>query len=119
MKLFAKSLTAVLMLSLVAVALRARQAVAPQEIAITAGRYAYQPDEITVHKGQPVILELTSEDVTHGLECKELGFEVTIHKGRATEAKFTPQETGRFVARCSHFCGMGHGSMTLVINVVD
>jgi len=97
----------------------ARQNPEPQRFQIVARRYSYQPSEITVVKGRPVVLELTSDDVTHGLKCKELGFKVTLHKGKTTEVTFTPLETGRFVGRCSHFCGMGHGSMTLVIDVVE
>lgn len=91
----------------------------PQVFTVTAKRFSYQPAEITVQNGRPVVLELTSEDVTHGLKNKDLHFNVAIHKGRTTEVTFTPHQTGRFVARCSHFCGMGHGSMTFVINVVD
>ena len=114
-----KPILAFLLLPLFAIVLRAGQAQEPQRFTITAKRYSYQPGEITVQKGRPVILELSSEDVTHGLKCKELGIDVTVHKGETVEVDFTPQETGRFVARCSHFCGVGHGSMTLAVNVVD
>lgn len=91
----------------------------PQRFNITAKRFSYEPSEINVVDHRKVILELTSEDVTHGLKCKELDFNATVHKGRTMEVTFTPQHAGRFVARCSHFCGLGHGSMTLVITVVD
>jgi cytochrome c oxidase subunit II len=91
----------------------------PQRITITAKRYSYAPAHITVEDHRPVILELTSEDVTHGLKSKDLNFNVTVHKGQTADVTFTPQHAGHFVARCSHFCGMGHGSMTLVIDVVD
>lgn len=91
----------------------------PQRFNVTAKRFSYDPAQITVENNRPVVLELTSEDVTHGLKSKELDFNVTVHKGRTAEVTFTPHRAGRFVARCSHFCGVGHGSMTLVINVVD
>lgn len=90
----------------------------PQVFTVTAKRFSFQPAEITVQNGRPVVLELTSEDVTHGLKSNEFHFKVAIHKGHTTEVTFTPHQAGRFVARCSHFCGMGHGSMTLVVNVV-
>lgn len=91
----------------------------PQRFEVAAKRFSFQPEQITVQVGRPVVLELTSEDVTHGLKSKEFRFNMTTHKGQTTEVTFTPRESGRFVARCSHFCGMGHGSMTFVINVVD
>lgn len=92
---------------------------APQRFSVSAKRFSFEPPGITVEDGKPVVLGLTSDDVTHGLKCTELGFNVVIHKGHTTELTFTPHRAGRFVGRCSHFCGMGHGSMTFVINVVD
>lgn len=91
----------------------------PQRFNVTAKRFSFQPEQITVEDNRPVILEITSDDVTHGLKSKDFNFNATIHKGQTTEVTFTPHQAGRFVARCSHFCGMGHGSMTFVINVVD
>ena len=92
---------------------------AAEHIAIVAKRFAYSPAEITVHKGQPVILELTSADVTHGLEIKELGIKTEFKKGKPAEVSFTPETVGTFTGKCSHFCGMGHGSMKLKIHVVE
>ena len=107
------------MLLSLATALHAGNDSAPQRFNVTAKRFSFGPQEITVQDGNPVILELTSDDVTHGLKCKEFGFNVAIHKGHTTEVTFTPHHAGRFVARCSHFCGRGHGSMIFIINVVD
>jgi cytochrome c oxidase subunit 2 len=115
----AKRTLAIVLAFLYSTTLIARSVVPPQRFTIAAKRFSFRPEEITVQKGRAVTLELTSLDVTHGLKCKELGFNVTIHKGQTTEVEFTPVEAGRFVGRCSHFCGIGHGSMTLVINVVD
>jgi cytochrome c oxidase subunit II len=114
-----RPMLAILPVLLCSVIQTARSTSPLQTFTITAKRFSFQPDEITVQKGRPVILDLISKDVTHGLKCKELGVNATIHKGQTTEVKFTPHEAGRFVGRCSHFCGIGHGSMTLVINVVD
>lgn len=108
----------ILLLSLAPVVASARDS-SPQRFNIVAKRFSFEPEEITVANHRKVVLELTSDDVTHGLKCKELNFNAVIHKGRTMEVTFTPEHAGRFVARCSHFCGMGHGSMTLVITVVD
>ncbi|MDT8067885.1 MAG: cupredoxin domain-containing protein [Terriglobia bacterium] len=92
---------------------------ATERIEIVAKRYAYEPAEITVHKGQPVTLELTSADVTHGLAVKELGIKTEIKKGKTAEVTFTPETAGTFIGKCSHFCGMGHGRMKFKIHVIE
>jgi len=91
----------------------------PEHIAVVAKRYSFQPAEITVHKGQPVTLELTSTDVSHGLEVKELGIKTDFKKDKPVEVSFTPESVGTFTGKCSHFCGTGHGSMKLKIHVVE
>ena len=44
---------------------------APRRIEVAVKKFAYTPAEITLKKGEPVVLELTTEDVTHGLKFKE------------------------------------------------
>lgn len=91
---------------------------APRRVEIKAARYAFEPVEITLKAGDPVDLVLTSEDVPHGLRIRELNVNVKASKGKPGEAKFTPENAGTFKARCSVFCGSGHGKMTLTIHVV-
>jgi cytochrome c oxidase subunit 2 len=91
----------------------------PQVIEIHAKRFSFNPAEITVTVGEPVTLSLTSDDVTHGLEIPDLGVSVTIPKGKATKVNFTPKQAGTFHGMCSHFCGVGHGSMVFTVLVKD
>jgi cytochrome c oxidase subunit 2 len=42
-----------------------------------------------------------------------------IKKGKDTEVEFTLTQVGQFIGKCAHFCGKGHGQMTLKINVVE
>ncbi len=89
-------------------------------IEITESRFKFQPDEITVTKGQEVTLVLHSTDVTHGLVVERLGIKETeIKKGHSTSVKFVPDTVGTFEGKCAHFCGPEHGSMHLVIHVVE
>jgi cytochrome c oxidase subunit II len=90
-----------------------------KQIEVTAKRFAYEPAEITVKKGKPVVLVIKSEDVAHGLRFRELDLNATIDKGSSAELKFTPDKIGDFVGHCSVFCGSGHGEMTLTLHVVD
>lgn len=91
----------------------------PKRIEVTAKRFSYSPAEITLKKGEPVVLVLRSEDVPHGVKFKELNLQTEIGKGDAAELAFTPTQTGDFVGHCSHFCGSGHGTMTLTLHVRD
>jgi cytochrome c oxidase subunit II len=91
----------------------------PRRIEISAKRFEFLPGEITLKKGEPVVLVLKSLDIAHGIHFKELGIETKVSKGQTSEIAFTPDKTGTFVGHCSVFCGSGHGSMTLTLHVVD
>jgi cytochrome c oxidase subunit II len=92
---------------------------APREIEVTAKRFSYQPSEITVKKGEPVLLVVKSQDVGHGLRFRELNIDLKTPKtGGTAQVQFTPDLTGDFTGHCSVFCGAGHGSMTLTLHVV-
>ncbi|HEY5055093.1 MAG TPA: cupredoxin domain-containing protein [Acidobacteriaceae bacterium] len=90
----------------------------PRRIEITAKRFTFEPAEITVKKGEAVDLVFHSEDVTHGIKFKELDLQTEISKDES-ELKFTADKAGDFIGHCSHFCGVGHGSMTLTLHVTE
>lgn len=92
---------------------------APKRINITASQFSFAPGEITLKKGQPVVLVLKSQDVAHGLRVRELNVAVKVNEHGTGQVQFTPQKTGDFVGHCYVFCGRGHGSMVLTFHVVD
>jgi cytochrome c oxidase subunit II len=99
--------------------LAASRAESSRRIEIIAKRFTYDPDVITLKKGEPVVLVLHSIDVTHGLKVDGLSIKSgDIKKDQETEIQFTPQQTGHFIGQCAHFCGKGHGEMKLQIDVV-
>lgn len=98
-------------------ALPAHQATTPRVVQITAKRFNFTPNQITLKKGETVTLQLTSEDVTHGFYMKALKLDEVIVPGKATEITLTPQTAGRFTTICDHFCGVGHGNMNMTIIV--
>jgi cytochrome c oxidase subunit II len=91
----------------------------PKRIDVSVKRFAYEPSEITLKKGEPVVIELTTQDVSHGLKFKELNLITKVEKGKTAELSFTPTQVGDFVGHCSVFCGSGHGSMTLTLHVTE
>lgn len=91
----------------------------PKIIELKAKRFTFTPGEITLKKDEPVVLRLSTEDVTHGLSLEQLQIDATIEPGKASDVAITPRQTGRFVAACNHFCGAGHRNMHLVVNVLE
>jgi cytochrome c oxidase subunit 2 len=84
---------------------------------ITAKRFAFSPEKITLKKGQTVKLRLHSEDVTHGFFLRPLKLDEEIPAGETVEVTVTPQNAGTFTTICDHFCGANHGNMNMTIVV--
>ena len=91
----------------------------PKEIKITATKFSFSPNEITVKKGQPVKLEVQSSDANHGLVVEGLGIRGEAPKGQTLVLTFTPEKTGDFAGKCAHFCGKGHGTMLFTVHVTE
>jgi cytochrome c oxidase subunit II len=89
----------------------------PRVIMITAKRFEFSPNLITLARGETVKLQIKSEDVTHGLFLRPLGIDTEIVPGRVTELTVTPETAGTYRAICDHFCGAGHGGMKMTIIV--
>lgn len=89
----------------------------PRIVEISAKRFEFTPNQITIKRGEPVTLRITAQDRDHGFLQEDLGIDLDLKPGQATEITITPQTAGRFVAICNDFCGSGHGNMKMVINV--
>ena len=88
-------------------------------VAITASRFHFTPDHVTLVKGQPVTLELASTDTTHGFMIRALKIDTDITPGRVIDITVTPPAAGTFKAICDHYCGFGHGDMRMTIVVKE
>jgi cytochrome c oxidase subunit 2 len=89
----------------------------PRVVEITAKRFAFTPDQITLKKGETVKLRIHSEDVTHGFFLRPLKIDEDVEPGKVTEITVTPQTAGTFSTICDHFCGANHGNMKMTIVV--
>ncbi|HUK65833.1 MAG TPA: cupredoxin domain-containing protein [Anaeromyxobacteraceae bacterium] len=96
---------------------RPAQAADPRVIEITARRFEFTPKVITLKQGEPVILRVKSEDVTHGFFERTLGLDADLEPGKPVDIPLTPKAPGRFTVICDHFCGAGHGNMNMTIVV--
>jgi heme/copper-type cytochrome/quinol oxidase subunit 2 len=88
-----------------------------RSIRIEASRFAYSPSIIKVNQGDRVTLELTSNDVVHGLAVDGYGQQVTADPGQTARLTFTAERTGSFRFRCTVTCGPMHPFMIGKIQV--
>ena len=88
-------------------------------IKISAKRFEYTPQQITLKKGVPAVFQLTSEDRTHGFNIPAMNLRADIAPGKVTELKVTPQKAGEFDFFCDIFCGSGHEGMNGKITVTE
>jgi len=113
------AVVALLSASFVVLAPRTTHSAQEQVIHVTARKFEYSPNEITVKKGVPVILEITSLDRDHGFKLRDFGVRADIKPGATTRVRIVPNKTGRFPFQCDVFCGSGHEDMGGELVVVD
>ena len=108
------------------------KATTTRHIAIDAQRFGYKPSRIKVNKGDTVILQFSTSDVTHGLQLDGYPVELIARKGttfrkhdwiedkghlhrnwsRVASVKFRAQRSGKFIFRCTETCGNLHPFMS-------
>ena len=97
-----------------------RAAAQPQEqvIKILARKFSYSPNKLTLKKGVPVVLELTTADVLMGFSAPDFDVRADIIPGKVARVRLVPDKVGTFAFLCDVFCGTGHETMNGTINVV-
>ncbi|MCU1245797.1 MAG: quinol oxidase [Acidobacteria bacterium] len=116
MKRFGGFVILLTLLGAATVVLRAQTA-APRVIAISAKRFEFTPNQLTLVRGEPVTLRVSAEDRDHGFYQKELHIALDLTTAKVAEVTIMPEKAGRYVVICDHFCGSGHGNMKMVITV--
>jgi len=91
----------------------------PKVIKISAKKFEFTPNEITLKKGVPVVLQLTSEDRKHGFAIDGMNLRSDIEPDKVTELKIDPEKPGKYDFYCDIFCGSGHEGMNGKITVTD
>ena len=92
---------------------------AERVIHITAKKFEFSPDSITLKKGEPVVFEISSADRKHGFSLRAFGVRSDVLPGKVSRIRFTPDKTGKFTFSCDVFCGDGHEEMTGTVVVTD
>jgi cytochrome c oxidase subunit 2 len=90
---------------------------APRVVEITAKKFSFTPEHLTLKRGETVTLRLTSLDRTHGFFQRALNLDADIQAGKSTDVTITPGQPGQYPVICDHYCGWGHGGMAMTIVV--
>jgi len=106
-------------LAMYATPTRPRASESAEVVKITASKFRFTPDHITLVKGQPVTLQMTSTDATHGFLIRALKIDTDIKPGTVSVMTVTPATAGTFKAICDHYCGLGHGGMKMTVVVEE
>ena len=78
---------------------------------VDASSFAFSPAELKVNPGDHVTIELTSNDVVHGLYLDGYNLQISADPGLTTELTFIADQAGSFRFRCSVTCGDLHPFM--------
>lgn len=74
-------------------------------VEVTGGDFKFDPDSITVKKGERVKIVFTATDMQHDWVVEGMGVKTKVVKaGETTEVEFIPTESGEF----EYFCSVGN-----------
>jgi len=113
------TLLASALLSGLVIYIRANAVPAERVIHITAKKFEFNPDSITLKKGEPVVFEISSDDRKHGFNLRAFGVRGDLVPGKVSRIRFTPDKTGKFTFSCDIFCGDGHEDMSGTVVVTE
>jgi cytochrome c oxidase subunit 2 len=75
-------------------------------------------NEIHIPEGQPVDIELTTDDVIHSFWVPSLAGKLDTIPNQVNHLRFTADKVGRYRGFCAEYCGIQHAHMDFFV-VVD
>ena len=127
-------LPAVLLVSLAIISVRSMAQLGSfppnaRTIQVTGHQFAWEfayPDanvrttnDLHVPVGEPVVLEITSQDVIHSFWVPELAGKVDANPGLTNRLTFTAEQAGVYRGVCAELCGIGHANMLFQVTAMD
>ena len=76
-------------------------------------------NQLIVPKGRPVVVQVTSKDVIHGLHLVPMFSQQDAVPGAEIPMWFVPEKTGEWNIVCAQLCGAGHATMVSYIEVQE
>jgi cytochrome c oxidase subunit 2 len=76
------------------------------------------PNEVYVPVDRRVTIRIESADVIHSFWVPQMGGKIDMIPGHINHIHFIPLAEGSFVGECAEFCGVQHGNMRFLFEVV-
>lgn len=76
-------------------------------------------NDLRVPVNQPVVLEITSNDVIHSFWVPDLGGKIDANPGLTNRLSFTAERAGVYRGVCTELCGAGHGTMLFNVTAME
>lgn len=76
-------------------------------------------NELIIPVGRPVVIQVTSKDVIHGLAIVPMFAQQDAIPGSEIPMWFIPEKTGEWNVVCAQLCGAGHAQMVAYVNCVE
>lgn len=75
--------------------------------------------EVVIPVGEPVLVELTSNDVIHSFWVPKLAGKMDVMPGRINTMWLLAEEEGTYYGQCAEFCGTSHAEMRFRVHAVS
>lgn len=76
-------------------------------------------NELVVPVGRPVVIQVTSKDVIHGLAVVPMFSQQDAIPGSEIPMWFVPEKEGKWDIVCAQLCGAGHAQMVAKVKAVS
>lgn len=89
------------------------------EVYLSAGRFAFEPDDLRLERGRTYRFHMMATDVAHGASIAfgRASRIVRLRPDTVTTLDLTFREAGRHLVYCTVYCGLGHDAMHASITV--
>lgn len=87
------------------------------ELVLIGQAWQWTPQDITIPTGTELTIKAVSRDVIHGIRIPETNANVMVIPGQVSEIEVTFDEAGQYSLLCHEYCGIGHQTMYMTINV--
>lgn len=81
------------------------------EVNMVAGQYSFTPNPLRVPAGAELTINITSTDVTHGMEIIGSNVNVMVLPGYVSTVTTKFDKPGEYAIICQEYCGAGHHFM--------
>ncbi len=82
------------------------------------GHPGVETDELYLPVNQPVLFQVSSDDVIHSFWIVQMGIKVDANPGVTTTTQTTPTRVGTYDVRCAELCGLLHADMETPVHVM-